>query len=468
MHRSYISLFQESVREYAELHNISINQVMISENRELQTQFRQNLTTSLGLESDLKLLSQLFDIDKEKGTLLFRINTQGHHIRVDLTHKKVPTKGPGEQHHLRAMRHIPWLNAHLTATPEAKRASKGHKSKAAWLCVGSCVELASDWGGWTTKDIECFDDGEWDIEKDVSAHLLRAKEQYGAEKKVDYALKSFVHPISDKKYIGEPSLKLRLRTIGHDLVRAVSRQFGAIYWNNPKRPNLLYAHDIKYPHAMAVHMATVCPGDNQDYLIVCQKTEHSWVYQYCWTTSFEEHLRSDDKSDDRPSPFQTVLRGLSEELTAETNCPPEKRNQPKSTHAIKLFCLFRELDRWKLQGEIDQNWINYVTLSGLVRIPLHVDEVLERWTRSEDGKAEFRDVVAVPYTFENVYRLVESETFDPLTFPGLKRTIGPEEDFRALHGGGLTQQHPTNKVRLIGCLLHDFLDELEAKRPSKE
>ena len=74
------------------------------------------------------------------------------------------------------------------------------------------------------------------------------------------------------------------------------------------------------------------------------------------------------------------------------------------------------------------------------------------------GYGSHRDSCACrfPYSFENLLRLVTEDTFNPATFSGLRVPVGVNREFPEIASDPrLQRQHPTNKIRLIRCLISD-------------
>jgi len=107
-----------------------------------------------------------------------------------------------------------------------------------------------------------------------------------------------------------------------------------------------------------------------------------------------------------------------------------------------------------------------VGLAGIIRLNLSADTVLAHWLhRKEKGSGlgkqdpEFQHLVAIPYSFENLLRLVTEDTFNPATFSDLRVPTGIDRGFPEIASNPrLQRQHPANKIRLIRCLTSDDKD----------
>jgi hypothetical protein len=309
------------------------------------------------------------------------------------------------------------------------------------LNVASCVELASKWAGWESGEVKSRDSGEFQPEPEVG-NLMIGKAVNLSEKE-NYALRSFREDLTD-----EPWLDLNLQQISHELVRLVGDNFDKI---DNKKYKLFESGCLHFPNSVVVHLVLIT-SDN--YLVVGHRSSRPRFYENCWSVTYEEHMRV---SKDGTDIFQTAIRGLKEELVGE--------NKFITTSQVHFFSLFREIDHWRNDERDEAFWDINIGLSGLIKVPFPVETIFNNWLQFAEDKREFRHLVAIPYSFDNVLMLARNEPFDPTVFGStILLPTGTDRNFPDLSGKPKwRRQHPTNAIRLIRCLTYDFRRSLESK-----
>lgn len=340
-----------------------------------------------------------------------------------------------------------WLSRHYGCNQWVEQRVAYEHIAYSHLHVNSCVELASKWAGWKPDEIWAREAGDFRPEPEVLKHLPSGTTLDDYKEGDNYALKSFREDLSD-----EPWLDLTLQRVSHYLVRIVADNFEAIDKEEMPRRHLFEPGSVPFPHSVAVHMVLVT-SDN--YVLIGLRSARPRFYENCWAVSYEEHMRG---LRDGVDPFKTAIRGIKEELIGEERLSV-------SLDCIRFFSLFRELDCWTNKERGETFWDINVGLCGIVKVPFSMERVFRNWLRFAEDKREFRHLVAIPYTFDNVLRLVETKEFYPTDFdsillvpPGADRTF-PDFNRKPLW----RRQHPTNRIRLIRCLTHDFLGPLQRK-----
>lgn len=313
--------------------------------------------------------------------------------------------------------------------------------KARQLCVGSTVELASKWAGWTRADVRTRQDGGFVSEPEV-VELIGESSQGGD----NWSLASFKEDLSDER-----GLELRFKRIDYSHVRAVANSFDAIYGRLSQQRRFLFERsELSYAHSVVVQMALVT---EDGYLVLGHRSSRPRFCENTWSATFEEHMKP---SEDGTDPFASALRGLREELVG-------RGKLAVTVDDVRLFSVFREFYVWENSEQRLPFWNVNVGVSGKVTVPCTVDAVFRNWRQAED-KAEFRHLVGIPYNFDNVWRLINSHSFEPAIFDGLKVPVGADPTFPNLATRPLwRRQHPTNQIRLIRCLSADFTDQLRQR-----
>ena len=320
--------------------------------------------------------------------------------------------------------------------------------------VSSTVELAAKWTGWTRDDIRASKVGEFQPEQEVLDQAAHLNVRLDTTDKDNFALKSLREDLTD-----EHGLQLNFQRISHNLVRFVGDEFAAIDNSMDPRRHLFELGNLAFPNSVVVHMVLVT---SDDYLIICHRSSRPRFYENCWSATYEEHMRA---SSDGRNPFKTAIRGLREELVGEGD------RVAVTVDAIRFFSVFRELDFWTNIDRGESFWDVNVGLAGLIRVPFPVQTIFRNWLASVPNpddpdsapdNVEFRHVVAIPYTFANLFRLLTTPIFDPGDFetnllvpPGVNPSF-PD----CARKPEWTRQHPTNQIRIVRCLTYGFLDSL--------
>jgi hypothetical protein len=305
------------------------------------------------------------------------------------------------------------------------------------LCVGSTVELAAKWAGWTRTDVRTRQDGEFVSEPEV-VELVGEAPQGGD----NWSLTSFREDLSDER-----GLELRFKRIEHHHVRAVANSFKTIYGSSSHRRFLFERSELSYANSVVVHLALVT---EDGYLVLGHRSSRPRFCENTWSATYEEHMKP---SEDGTDPFQSTLRGLKEELIG-------RGESAVTAGDVRLFSIFRELYRWENSEQRRPFWNINIGIGGKVTVPCTVDAVFQNWRHAED-KAEFRHLVGIPYNFANLWRVINDHSFDPTGFADLRVPPGADPTFPNLATRPLwRRQHPTNQIRLIRCLSADFSDQL--------
>jgi TIR domain-containing protein len=308
------------------------------------------------------------------------------------------------------------------------------------LTVGSTVELATMVGGWTRSECRIEADAVDEPEAEVAAVL-------GPDSHVErdnLRLLSFAEDLSD-----EPGLALGLAPVAFLRVKDVAARLEEIQRIPLPRRLLFERSKTAYPHSVVVHLTLIT---QDDYLVLGHRSDRPRFYEKTWSATYEEHMRP---SMDGADPFATAMRGLEEELVGGFPFDPGEVD-------IRFFSLFREYDRWLNREKGSFLNIN-VGLAGRVRVPCSAETLFKHWRLATDQN-EFEYLVAIPYTFDNVWPLLRDSHFDPRSIPDVRSSVGPGADFPALSmRPDWRRQHPTNTVRLIRCLQYDFPDRLDSE-----
>jgi hypothetical protein len=61
-------------------------------------------------------------------------------------------------------------------------------------------------------------------------------------------------------------------------------------------------------------------------------------------------------------------------------------------------------------------WDINIGLGGLVKVPFPMETVFRNWLEFAEDQREFRHLVAIPYTFDNLFDLLATEKFQPDRF----------------------------------------------------
>lgn len=347
--------------------------------------------------------------------------------------RKVPSSDSGA-----ALDLDKWFSKKLGYGPCVREALQRENRVFSTLHVATTVELAANRDGWKDeKEIEIVAAESPLLTKGESKLLAALPPRDPARTKLNAALCSFRAPLSD-----EPWLELTLSPIRHDLVRAVADQFERLRETDPDLP-LLSEGAVHFANSIVVHLLVIT---SDGYVLLGHRSDRPRFYANCWAVTCEEHL---DFELDGGSPFRAARRGMKEELVG--------KEMHLGEDAIRFFSLFRELDHW--HGTKGDFWDVNIGLAGQVRLPITAKAVFARWRAVAEDKREFRHLVAVPYDAESLWRILDSEYLEPSQW-GADLLVPDETDqsFPDLrHKPDWHRQHPTNKVRIIRSLTHDFL-----------
>lgn len=127
-----------------------------------------------------------------------------------------------------------------------------------------------------------------------------------------------------------------------------------------------------------------------------------------------------------------------------------------------FFSLFREYDKWYNKIKNQSFFVINTGLVGKITVPYSADQILSNWLEKPRDNREFNHVLAIPYNFQNLLKIIRNkDRFDPTEFPNRIVPHGINNDFPDISSNqNLMKQHPTNAIRLIRCLIHDFKQPL--------
>lgn len=221
-------------------------------------------------------------------------------------------------------------------------------------------------------------------------------------------------------------------------------------------------HESMIPNMIVCHLALVTTGDRDKYVVVGQRGPARTVppergpryYQKHWSVTAEEQMnaREDEKADGTPDVFRTFRRGLKEELVGE--------GLSESDIQVTIHSCFREFDLAANHRLHRQAYVLNTGIAAVVEVPLTLKEVARNWRDARDLKdrAEFKNLVGIELTFDNLWHLLNSPQFphawdkwevigQPLAYCGLD----PQE----------REWHPSSFLRSAMLLNKYFPDKLD-------
>lgn len=204
----------------------------------------------------------------------------------------------------------------------------------------------------------------------AAPHMEDVERQYGPPNKPKLWLKDFKLPLSDR-----PTLRLTLGKTDYWTTKALELAFDSgVLRNEYERRRLNILEDLP---GLTASLAIIITSD--DHLILAQRKSGQVDFGGgMYSVSFDEQW--DPLRDSNP--YNTVLRGLSEEFNLDLD-----HGVHVSADNLKLFALAREWGRF---------W--NTVLVYVVKLPARAEKVLECWDAwpPPQDKKEHSAVIAVP------------------------------------------------------------------------
>jgi len=231
---------------------------------------------------------------------------------------------------------------------------------------------------------------------------IKTKHQRGGNKQKVW-ISDYRVPISDR-----PTLALTIGETNYFTARALEMAFDSFDGLRQEFDNK--KHDIlnDLPNLVAAHAIILT---NDQHVILAQRKPKQVDYAGGeWSVSFEEQWAPDLDS----APYDTILRGLSEEFNVDAN-----HGVPVSVDNVQLLALGRE---WGVHWNIAMVY--------LVRLPVDAKTVLDCWDRTPppEDKNENLTVAAVPISEDDgktfLYDLLNREK--NILRSDLERVCGPD------------------------------------------
>lgn len=330
-----------------------------------------------------------------------------------------------------------WFSTKLPNNSHVRAAVEAENLRFNTLHVATTVELAHCLDGWNDEhDIRTVLVQEPVLTTEEVALASSLPPRDPRSDRLNAALRSYRAPLSD-----ENALEMKIAPIRHQLVRTIADRFGGIRARHPDLP-MLSEEQVNFANSVIVHLLVIT---SDGYVLLGQRSARPRFYENCWAATCEEHI---DFEHDAGCPFRTARRGLKEELVGDD---PKAGESP-----IRFFSLFREPDHWS--GPQGNFWDINIGIAGQVRLALTSEEVFANWRAVAVDKREFRHLVAVPYDPEMLSRILFTNYLEPAIFgDDAKVPEGTDRTFLDVRGNRDWQrQHPTNKIRIIRSLTHDF------------